>query len=105
MFLAKVVGSLVSTIKHPAYHGRKILLVRPTTPEGKLKKDTYVAVDAIHAGIGDWVLVAGGGGAASDILGLDRRTPMRSVVVGIVDQVDVPGSSRANSSGVRSTET
>jgi ethanolamine utilization protein EutN len=88
MILCKVVGSIVSTIKHDSYNNLKILLVRPTNPDGSLKSGTMVAIDTVGAGEGNMVLVASEGRAAMEILGFTARQPLRSVVVGIVDQVD-----------------
>ena len=88
MILCKVVGNVVSTMKHDAYLNRKILLVRPVTPEGNLKSGTMVAVDTVGAGVGNLVLVASEGRAAMEILGFSSRQPLRSVIVGIVDSVD-----------------
>ena len=87
MFLCRVIGSVVSATKHPSYGGRNLLLVRKTDTKGELKKGTMVAVDAVEAGVGDWVLVASGGGSAQVVLGLGM-VPLREVVVGIVDSVD-----------------
>lgn len=89
MFIGTVIGSVVSTIKHPVYEGRKVLLVQLKSPVGDAKPVTVVAVDAVHAGIGDRVLVASGGGAAADVLGLGRQVPLRSVVVGVIDSVNI----------------
>lgn len=88
MILCKVVGSIVSTIKHDSYDNRKILLVRPVTPDGALKSGTMVAVDTVGAGEGNIVLVASEGRAATEILGFSSRQPLRSVVVGIVDSIE-----------------
>ena len=88
MILCKVVGNVVSTMKHDAYLNKKILLVRPVTPEGNLKSGTMVAVDTVGAGEGNLVLVASEGRAAMEILGFSARQPLRSVIVGIVDSVD-----------------
>ncbi len=88
MILCKVVGNVVSTMKHDAYLNKKILLVRPVTPEGNLKSGTMVAVDTVGAGVGNLVLVASEGRAAMEILGFSSRQPLRSVIVGIVDSVD-----------------
>jgi len=87
MFLCRVIGSVVSATKHPSYQGRKLLLVRRTDHRGELREGTMVAVDAVEAGVGDWVLVASGGGAAQVVLDLGR-VPVREVVLGIVDRVD-----------------
>jgi ethanolamine utilization protein EutN len=88
MILGKVVGSIVSTIKHPSYADQKILIVRPISPDGKLKSGTMVAVDTVGAGEGNTVLVASEGRAATEILGFSARQPLRSVIVGIVDHLE-----------------
>jgi ethanolamine utilization protein EutN len=87
MILCKVVGSIVSTIKHESYNNRTILIVRPITPEGTLKTGTMVAVDTVGAGVGNTVLVASEGRAATEVLGFKTRQPLRSIIVGIVDTV------------------
>ena len=88
MILCKVVGSIVSTIKHPSFNQQKVLIVRPVTPDGKLKSGTMVAVDTVGAGEGNTVLVASEGRAAMEILGFNARQPLRSVIVGIVDHLE-----------------
>ena len=88
MILCKVVGSIVSTVKHPAYEQQKILLVRPVSPDGTLKSGTMIAVDTVGAGEGNTVLVASEGRAAIEILGFSARQPLRSVIVGIVDHLE-----------------
>ncbi len=89
MFICRVVGSVVSLAKHPAYEGYKLLIVRRTSPEGKLMSGTMVAVDAVDAGVGDWVLVTSGGGSAEDVLGFTELVPIREVVSGVIDRVKI----------------
>lgn len=88
MILCKVVGSIVSTIKHSSFDNKKIMLVRPINPDGMFKSGTMVAVDTIRAGVGDTVLVASEGRSAMEILEFKKREPLRSVIVGIVDRID-----------------
>jgi ethanolamine utilization protein EutN len=88
MMLGRVKGSVVSTIKHPCYEGKKVLLVEPVTPDGTPKKGTVVAVDTVGAGEGDIVLVAAEGRSAIEILGFKARMPLRSVIIGIVDHIE-----------------
>ncbi len=88
MMLGKVVGSIVSTIRHDSYRNRKVLLVRPIDPDGSLKSGTIVAVDAVGAGEGNIVLVSSEGRSAMEILSFTSRIPLRSVIVGIVDRID-----------------
>lgn len=87
MILARVLGSVVSTLKHPAYAAAKLMVVQPVQPDGADADDTLLAVDAAGAGAGETVLVLRQGVAAAQVLGVDRP-PIRSVIVGIVDRVD-----------------
>jgi ethanolamine utilization protein EutN len=86
MRLARVRGTVVATIKHPAYAGRTLLLCQPLTPDGRDKGDQVVAVDHVQAGEGDLVLILTEGNGVRQILGADAG-PIRSVIVGIVDEV------------------
>jgi microcompartment protein CcmK/EutM len=89
MFLCRVVGTVVSTIKHPAYERRKLLVVHMTNPQGKLGSGTQVVIDTTGvAGVGDWVLVASEGRAASELLGYSEPVPIREVLLGIIDRVE-----------------
>jgi len=94
MFLAQVVGKIVATIKHDDLHGKKILLVRPLdlslSPAGK----TVLAVDSVDAGAGDVVLVADEGNAAAQVLKMERG-PIRTVIVGVVDSIDIESDSHS----------
>jgi microcompartment protein CcmK/EutM len=93
VILGKVIGSLVSNVKVDCYNGRKLLLVRGMSPEGELQSSCYVAVDTVGAGKGDIVMVAMEGRSATEILELKRRSALRSVIVGIVDKVNLEKSS------------
>jgi len=84
MDIGIVVGNIVSTIKHPAYKGSKLLLVEAVNPDLSSRNDLMVAIDSVDAGEGDVVLVAREGKAANDILGT-KLQPVRSVVVGVID--------------------
>jgi ethanolamine utilization protein EutN len=90
--IARVVGSLVSTIKHPAYDRTKLLLVQPLDMEGADSGATMVAVDAIGAGSGELVLICKEGSAARQVLGLENP-PVRSLVIGIIDEVQLADGS------------
>ena len=86
MFLGRVVGDVVATIKHRELAHRKLLLIQPLTGDGKPTGRPAIAVDAVDAGIGDHVLVVDEGNSASQVL--DRpRGPIRTVVVGVVDEI------------------
>ena len=89
MMLGRVIGSIVSTVRHDSYRNKKVLLVRPMNPDGTLKSGTVVAVDTVGAGEGNIVLVASEGRSAMEILSYKTRIPLRSVIVGIVDRIDI----------------
>jgi ethanolamine utilization protein EutN len=89
VFLARVTGEVVATIKHPHLAGRKLLLVAPEPTPGRPTPAPVIAVDTVSAGVGDRVLVADEGNSAAQVLGLPRG-PVRTVIVGVVDEVDGP---------------
>jgi ethanolamine utilization protein EutN len=86
MFLARVIGDVVSTVKHEALDGLKLLVIERVSPSGEPLGDSLLAVDSVQAGVGDSVLVVDEGGSASMVTGLEEP-PIRTVIVGIVDNV------------------
>ena len=88
MYLGKVCGKIVSSVKHHSFKNKKILLVRPILPDNTEKSSTMTAVDTVGAGVGDIVLVAAEGRSAAEILKFDTRMPLRSIIVGIVDHIN-----------------
>lgn len=89
MKICRVVGPVVSTAKHPAYQGHKLLAVQPLDESGRDSGRSFLAVDTVQAGESDRVLVLTEGNGVRQILG--GTPPIRSVIVGIVDQVDGGG--------------
>lgn len=88
MKLAKVVAQVVATQKSAAYRGVKTFLVKPLRLDGAFEGSTFVAVDRVQAGIGDTVLLMQEGSSARLMFG-NPEAPMRSVIVGIVDHVEI----------------
>ena len=86
MNVARVVGEVVATVKHPDLAGQKLLLVQPVTPAGERTGKVVIAVDAAQAGMGDLVLVGDEGNGAAQVLQRPRGA-VRTVIVGIVDRV------------------
>ena len=84
MILGKVIGSIVSTINHPFYDDRKLLVVDKCHPDWTSTGKYVICVDQASAGVGDQVLVLDEGNGARQILE-DPTGPVRSVIVGIVD--------------------
>jgi microcompartment protein CcmK/EutM len=89
LILAKVKGNIVSTQKNTHLVGHKLLIVHPVDLNNKFigKKDV-VALDFVDAGIGDTVLLVQEGKAVQQILG-HRKAPVHSVIVAVVDSIDV----------------
>ncbi|MFQ5423678.1 MAG: EutN/CcmL family microcompartment protein [Phycisphaerae bacterium] len=92
MILGIVSGEIFSTINHPFYDGRKLLLVDRTDGRGAVTGRYLIAIDAVGAGVGERVLVLDEGNGARQVL-QDARGPVRSVIVGIVDQVTLAAAS------------
>lgn len=90
MKIGRVAGTVVSTISAPIFDGRKLLLCDLVNPDGEPTGDYTIAVDAIHAGVGDTVLILDEGSSARQIVG-EPVAPIRAMVVGIVDAVDLAG--------------
>ena len=88
MILARVTGSVVSTIHHPVVDGRKLLLAERLDQRGRATGGYIIALDAIGAGRGETVIILDEGSGARQILD-DASAPVRSVVVGIVDALDL----------------
>ena len=93
MFVAKVTGSVVATQKVAAMVGHKLLVVEPyrLDPESrrslKTTGRTFVAVDTVGAGEGEFVLICQGSSAR--LTPETKSLPIDTVIIGIVDQVRV----------------
>lgn len=90
MKLARVAGTVVSTVQVPALDGRKLLLCDLLRLDGTPDGTTVIAVDTVGAGEGEVVLLLDEGGSARQILGLSPA-PVRTLVVGVVDEFMVEG--------------
>jgi ethanolamine utilization protein EutN len=88
MLIARVIGDVVATVKHPSHVGRKILLVQPLNLDGSDKGDAVVAVDSVGAGAGDRVLLVTDGFAA--MTAVDRpNSPLDMAVIGFIDHIQI----------------
>lgn len=88
MIIGKVVGTVVTTISHPDYKNRRLLVVQPLVTEGEEANGDFIALDNTHAGIGDTVLVNREGGGARQVLN-NPDACVISVIIGIVDSVEI----------------
>ncbi len=94
MRLCRVEGSVVATAHHPAFDGRKLLVVQPVEPVAgdraalQTVGSSFLAVDDVQAGVGDLVLVMSEGNGVRQLVKMGAQVPIRSLIVAVVDEVD-----------------
>jgi len=87
MIFAKVIGTIVSTQKDPNLCGKKLLLCKEVDHDGKPLKSYHVAVDAVQAGEGNFVLLSYGSSAR--MTDETKNAPIDAVVMAIIDDVQI----------------
>ena len=90
MKIGRVAGTVVATICSPVLEGRKLLFIDLLDLEGNDTGKDVIAVDAVGAGAGETVLVLDEGNGARQVLEAPGA-PVRAVVVGIVDEIEMNG--------------
>lgn len=100
MFLGRVRGTVVATIKHPSLVAHRMLWVERVDPDGKAGKGYVLALDTVYAGAGETVLVLDEGNGARQVLN-DPDAPVRAVIVGVVDEIDYREPAPAPAKGKR----
>ena len=88
MILGRITGSVVSTIHHRIIENRRLLLAERLDEKGKPTGGYVLALDAVGAGYGETVIIIDEGNGARQILE-DDTAPIRAVVVGVVDELEV----------------
>ncbi len=88
MILGRVCGTIHSTINHEFYENRRLLVVDKLGLDGKPSGDYLIAMDWVDSGAGETVLVIDEGNSARQIVE-DPMGPIRSIIVGVVDEVVV----------------
>ncbi len=92
MNLAQVLGRVVASHKEPSLAGLKLLMLGIAGPDGKLTGGSVVAVDAMGAGEGEFVLYASGSSARQTVV--TEGKPVDAVIMAIVDSWDIEGQER-----------
>lgn len=88
MIIGTVKGDIVSTIQHPFYNGKRMLVVEKEDFAGK-PSGYIIAIDGgVGAGVGERVLIVDEGTGARQIIG-DPKAPLRSIIVGVIDHIEV----------------
>lgn len=89
MLIARVIGNVVATRKHPSHEGLKLLLVQPLNLDGSNRGDAVVAVDSMGAGVGDRVLLTGEGFCAMSSVDRWPSNPIDAAVLGVIDEIEL----------------
>jgi microcompartment protein CcmK/EutM len=87
MILARVIGTVVATRKDPRLEGKKLLILKPVTPDGKDEAGYIISVDTVSAGNRELVIAVAGSSAR--MAEGCKDTPVDSSIVGIVDTVSL----------------
>lgn len=87
MRLGKIIGTVVSSTKAQGYESRKILIVQPVDAKQKPSGTSFLAIDAVQAGVGDLVLTIEEGNSARQILNEEDALTVKTVVAAIVDEI------------------
>ncbi|MDX2154381.1 MAG: EutN/CcmL family microcompartment protein [Bryobacteraceae bacterium] len=87
MVLGRVVGTVVATRKDARLEGKKLLIVKPVSPEGKDEAGYVIAVDTVSAGFRETVILVSGSSARMAEGCKDR--PVDTAIIGIVDSVSL----------------
>jgi len=89
MLLARVEGNLVATRKHPSLEGWRLVICQPINQAGAPEGVPQVAIDSHGAGMHQRVIISSDGSASRKAVG-DETSPVRWLIVGIVDEKE-PG--------------
>lgn len=87
MYLGRVIGTVVATVKYEGLTGYRLLIVEPIDDDGQRCGAPHAAVDVTQAGPGDTVFLVGSREAA--LACEPTFVPVDAAIVGIVDQVDI----------------
>jgi microcompartment protein CcmK/EutM len=87
VIFAKVIGTVVCSQKDPNLNGKKLLLCKEVDHAGTPLKSYHVAVDAVQAGEGSFVLLSYG--SAARMTAETKNAPIDAVVLAIIDDVQV----------------
>ena len=88
MKYGRVIGNVVSTIKHEKLKSVALLIVEPLDPDGNVIGNNEIVADFLGAGIGDLIIWAAEGDIIGRIMGVPK-IPLRGSIVGIIDKIDM----------------
>lgn len=95
MFLGRVVGCVVSTVKDPGLNGQRLLVVQPLKPDLTAAGKRIVMLDAVGVGAGELIYWCRGKEASFPFL--PAEVPADNTIVGVVDDLHLDKSNRERS--------
>jgi microcompartment protein CcmK/EutM len=93
MRFGRVVGNVVSTIKHERLKGIKLIIVEHLDPDGNVICNNEIVGDYLNAAVGNLIIWIEDGAAISGIMGI-KNIPLRGSIVGIIDKIDMENGNR-----------
>ena len=88
MIYGIVKGTVIASYKNSKMESQKLMVVQPLNLDDNPKGNAILALDSVQAGVGDRVLVVREGGSANQVL-QKEKAPVQSVIVAVVDKIDV----------------
>ncbi len=88
MHMCRILGNIVSTVKHPTYNGQRLMIVQPVDENGSDIGESFLAIDRVQSGPGDTVLVMREGNGIRQLMAMGKLVPIRSAIVGIIETID-----------------
>ena len=85
MLLARVEGNVTATRKHPSLAGWRLVICQPVNQMGEPEGVPQIAIDAHGAGSHQRVVISSDGSAARNAVG-DEKSPVRWMIIGVVDE-------------------
>jgi microcompartment protein CcmK/EutM len=85
MFLGRVEGNVVATRKHRSFEGWRLVVCQPISGNGEPEGAPQIAIDAHGAGMHQRVIISSDG-AAARLAVKDPRSPVRWMIIGVVDE-------------------
>jgi ethanolamine utilization protein EutN len=85
MLLARVEGNVIATRKHPSLEGWRLVICQPINRAGEAHAAPLVAIDFLGAGKRQRVIISSDGAAARQAVG-DRKSPVRWMIIGLLDE-------------------
>jgi len=89
MNLARIDGIIVASTCHPSMAGRRTVICQPIDDTGREEGAPVLAVDPLGAGLHERVILSTDGSATRELVG-DPHTPLRNLIIGLVDRAAKP---------------